>query len=121
MTKAFLKILPLLFTLSITKITVYYPESLKPKINPAKRSFGEIKYSLANFGKIDYQKKQVLQVLYQEDNEEGCSPFDPIGAQNLPYALLIKRGTCAFTLKTHHANMVTKKFNKGRSEARHCL
>ena len=96
----------------LSNIVVENPKSLKDQIwlrnskLPKKRTQGQMDYSIANFGKIDFLKKEKMKVIVQSSNLNGCAPFDPIPSQKMPFALLMKRGDCTFSLKTHHAYSV---------------
>ena len=58
-----------------TEIAVLEPEQLRLAVTNDSQQQGLIDYSISTFGHILYADTAAVEVLIEEDNELGCSPF----------------------------------------------
>ena len=93
----------------MAKMLIYSPSSLKTSVGVED---GQLIVSLADFGHIPYGQSLVGQVVFPEDNEYGCDPFeDSLTAYNDPNPIvIIRRGECTFVQKVRNVQKGGGKF-----------
>eukprot|EP01017_Pseudomicrothorax_dubius_P031965 TRINITY_DN4135_c0_g1_i3.p1 TRINITY_DN4135_c0_g1~~TRINITY_DN4135_c0_g1_i3.p1 ORF type:complete len:447 (-),score=95.84 TRINITY_DN4135_c0_g1_i3:63-1403(-) len=91
------------------KLVVWSPKSLLSSITG-----GEIRYTIANYGKVPYGKS-IAGLLHKANPLDGCQPLDPLvaptegSARTLAPFVLVKRGDCDFVTMTRYSEMVGAK------------
>lgn len=98
-------LLSFLLTGTLSKLIIYYPHSLRNKID---KNHGVVHSSLANFGNIPYGHSIIGRVWYDENNIDGCKKFDMVvtgigdpDAEPSPI-VIVKRGNCPFVKKVRN-------------------
>jgi hypothetical protein len=104
-----------LFTLSLATLKIYGPNDLKNHFSEVNNN---IFYGIARFGYIPHGKKLMGRV-YLSDPVTACQSlntshihFDATSNENDPRnspILLVERGSCSFTTKTRHAQLIGAK------------
>lgn len=92
-------------------ITVMSPESLRTMINSHSTynhnsTIGVLDHSIATFGRIDYRKNEVYQIVRASETK-GCGALESVSS-TYKVALFVERGECYFAQKAHLAERVSK-------------
>lgn len=88
----------LLFSFSLSIITVNSPAELKAELTTLDNPQGQIPFSASTFGSsfLYAQTRMINLVLPEPGNEEGCSKLGIVASNS---AYLLKRGGCTFSKK----------------------